>query len=146
MSYATSNGTALAGSDYLAAGGALQFAPGETTQTVSVAVNGDVLFETNELFFVNLSGPLNAILVRGQAVGTILDDEVRVTSVARHSGDLRLEFNTLAGRSYRVERTENLAATNIWTTVTNVPAVLDFQNVITNPIIGGEKFFRLKKN
>ena len=36
--YASADGTALAGADYLAVRGALRFAPGETTKTVAVAV------------------------------------------------------------------------------------------------------------
>ena len=54
VAFATADGTARAG-DYLPAG-TLAFAPGETTQTVTVTVNGDALDEADETFFVNLSG------------------------------------------------------------------------------------------
>jgi hypothetical protein len=37
------------------------------------------------------------------------------------------------------------SATHTWTTLTNVPAVVDFQNAITDPIVDGARFFRLKK-
>ena len=75
VSYATADGTALAGSDYTAASGALVFAPGVTTQTVSVAVLGDVLAEPDETFAVNLTQPGNATLARSQGVGTIVSDD-----------------------------------------------------------------------
>jgi len=32
-----------------------------------------------------------------------------------------------------------------WTTLTNVPAIVDLQNAVTNPISDGAKFYRLKK-
>jgi chitinase len=79
VAYATGNGTATAGSDYQAASGTLTFAPGETTKTITVLVYGDRLGEPNETFVVNLSGPTNATIADGQGVGTILDDEPRVS-------------------------------------------------------------------
>ena len=84
VAYATSNGTApyyyaLAGSDYQAASGTLTFAPGETSKTIAVPVIGDRLAETNETFVINLSAPVNATIADGQGVGTILDDEPRIS-------------------------------------------------------------------
>jgi hypothetical protein len=79
VAYATGNGTATAGSDYQSASGALTFAPGETSKTISVLVNGDRVPEPNETFVVNLSGATNAVIAGGQAVGTIVDDEPRIS-------------------------------------------------------------------
>jgi Calx-beta domain len=79
VAYATANGTATAGSDYEAADGTLIFAPGETSQTITVLVNGDRAGEANETFSVNLSGATNATIADGQGVGTILDDEPRIS-------------------------------------------------------------------
>ena len=79
VAYATGDGTASAGSDYQAASGTLTFAPGETSKTITVAVNGDRLAEPNETFVVNLSSPTNANIADGQGVGTILDDEPRIS-------------------------------------------------------------------
>ena len=77
VNYATSNGTATAGSDYVAKSGTLPFASGQATQTVSVTINGDTTIETNETFFVNLSGNTN--ITDGQGVGTIRNDDVAST-------------------------------------------------------------------
>jgi hypothetical protein len=79
VAYATGPGSATAGSDYQAASGTLTFAPGETTKTVTVPVIGDRLGEPNETFVVNLSSPTNATLADGQGVGTITDDEPRIS-------------------------------------------------------------------
>jgi probable HAF family extracellular repeat protein len=77
VGYATSSlgMTATAGTDYTAASGTLTFNPGDTLQTVTVAVTGDTLDEPNETFFLNLSAPSNATFADGQAVGTINDDD-----------------------------------------------------------------------
>ena len=63
VNYATANSTAL-GSDYTSASGSLSFSPGTTSQTISVAVLGDVLDEVNETFVVNLSDAVNASIAR----------------------------------------------------------------------------------
>ena len=56
VKWATADGTATAGKDYTAGSGTLSFAPDETTKTVAVTLLGDEQAESNETFFVNLSG------------------------------------------------------------------------------------------
>jgi hypothetical protein len=77
--YATANGTATAGSDYQARSGTLSIPAGQTTGTISVPVIGDRLPEPNETFAVNLSGATNATIADDQAVGSIADDEPRIS-------------------------------------------------------------------
>jgi hypothetical protein len=79
VNYATASGTATTGSDYQAASGTLTIPAGQTSGTVTVLVKGDRLVEANETFFVNLSGPTNVTIADGQAVGTIFDDEPRIS-------------------------------------------------------------------
>ena len=74
--FATANGTATAGSDYVTRTGSTTFAPGETSRTQSFNVNGDTLVEEDETFFVNLSAPVGATIDRGQGIVTILNDDV----------------------------------------------------------------------
>jgi hypothetical protein len=75
VNYATANGTATAGSDYNATSGTLTFAPGVTTQTITVQVRGDTTPEANETFAVNLSGASNATIADSQGVGTIINND-----------------------------------------------------------------------
>jgi len=76
INYATANGSATtANNDYAATWGTLTFAPGETTKTITVQVNGDRKKEANETFFLNLGGALNAFLGDSQGLGTILNDD-----------------------------------------------------------------------
>jgi CSLREA domain-containing protein len=75
VNYATADGTATAPSDYAATSGTLTFAPGVTTQTITVNVVGDTTPEPNETFTVNLSTPANATIAAGTGTGTIVDDD-----------------------------------------------------------------------
>ena len=51
------------------------FPAGDTSRTVTVLVNGDLLDEVDESFLLNLTGPTNATLADGQGAGTITDDD-----------------------------------------------------------------------
>ena len=75
VAYATSDGTAVAGSDYTTTGGTLTFAPGETSKTVMVPVTANDVDEPDEIFSVTLSASTNATVVDGEGTGTITDDE-----------------------------------------------------------------------
>ena len=68
VAFATSNGTATAGSDYTATNGTLSFAAGETSKTIPVAVLGDTVNEPNETFTLTLSAATNATIADNSAV------------------------------------------------------------------------------
>jgi len=75
VSFATADGTAVAGIDYLPVSGLVTFPPGGTLQTVTVPVIGDHVDEDDETFLVNLTGATNATLADSQGLGTIQDDD-----------------------------------------------------------------------
>jgi hypothetical protein len=75
VQYATSNGTATAGTDYAASSGILSFAAGVTTGTITVNVRGDRTVEPDETFLVILSGASGATLNKATGFGTILNDD-----------------------------------------------------------------------
>lgn len=76
IDFATANGIAIAGSDYVTTGGTLTFNPGVMTQQVNVPIIGDPAMEPDETFFVNLSNPANATIANAQGIGTITNDDV----------------------------------------------------------------------
>ena len=76
VAYATTDGTATAPTDYVAKSGTVTFTPGQTSQTVTIVVNGDTVFEPTENFVVNLTSPANAIIIDSQGLGTINNDDV----------------------------------------------------------------------
>ena len=71
VDYATSDGTATAGSDYTAASGTLTFAAGEISKTVSVPVLDDAHDEGSETLTLTLSNASGAYIEDGSATGTI---------------------------------------------------------------------------
>lgn len=75
VSAATSDGSATAGSDYVASTGTVTFTPGMTTATFTTTINGDTMNEADESFNVTLSNPVNATILDGTAIGTILNDD-----------------------------------------------------------------------
>jgi len=77
VDFATADGTAtLADNDYQSNSGTLTFSPGDTTETITVLVNGDTAVEPDENFFVDLSDPQNGTIADGQGVGSVLNDDL----------------------------------------------------------------------
>ncbi|MHC4875350.1 MAG: choice-of-anchor Q domain-containing protein [Planctomycetota bacterium] len=86
ITYSTADDSADEGNDYDAVSGTLVFAPGETSMTVEVPVNGDLIVEPFETFFLNLTSAIgmsgdNLTVLDGQGLGTIQNDDI-VISVA----------------------------------------------------------------
>ena len=89
VGYSTTNVTATP-ADLIAASGAVTFAAGETSKTITIAVHGDTLYEANEKFHVDLSSPVNATIGDSRGVGTIVNDDpmpsLSVNDVAQLEG------------------------------------------------------------
>ena len=81
VQYATSNGSAVEPGDYTANSGTLTFVPGDTSETITVSVNGDLISEDNETFNVTLSAPTNASLGDPTGLGTIQNDDNSVLNI-----------------------------------------------------------------
>jgi serine protease len=78
----TSNGTAVAGVDYVANAVIGQnIAAGQTSGNFAVTINGDTAVEDNESFAVNLANVSGATVVDGQALGRITNDDQAVLSI-----------------------------------------------------------------
>ena len=82
ITYATADGTALAGQDYTATNGTLTIAVGATSGTVTVPVSGDTTIEPDETFTLVLTAPANATIAGGTITGTILNDDFPTLSIA----------------------------------------------------------------
>jgi LmbE family N-acetylglucosaminyl deacetylase len=117
--YATANSTATAPADYTASSGTVTFAAGSTSQTVTVAVVGDLLDEANETFAVNLTAPANATFADAQGVGTITDDDATptlaigdVTVTEGNAGTVNAVFTVSLSAASGRTVTANYAAAN----------------------------------
>gem|GEM_PF-7094536 len=78
VDYTTSNGTALAGSDYTSVSSTLNFATGEQTKTVSVTIIDDSDTEASESFSLTLSNPVNVTLGTSSASVSITDNDISI--------------------------------------------------------------------
>jgi Zn-dependent protease len=80
---ATQENTATtANSDYVAKTLTSQLIPaGQQTYTFTVTVNGDVVVEPDESFFVNVTNASGATITDGQGVGTIQNDDLPALSI-----------------------------------------------------------------
>lgn len=80
--YATTGGLAASGSDFIPASGVVGFAPGETTQTITILGVGDSVVEADESFTVALIFPDGAVIGTGTADIAILNDDIATYDIA----------------------------------------------------------------
>ncbi|MCE9613350.1 MAG: FG-GAP-like repeat-containing protein [Lentisphaerae bacterium] len=71
VAFATSNGTAVAGLDYVATNGVLVFGDGQTARTFSVKVLDDALTETDETLQIRLSSPTGGASLGDPSTATL---------------------------------------------------------------------------
>jgi hypothetical protein len=134
------------GGDYLPSTTTVNFETGETSQTFSVEVLGDRLPEDNETLLASLSNPINAMILRAQAVGTILnDDPPEVESVVVNQGDVQrsivdevvvtfnalVQFDEVGGSPFVFQNLDTLANVEYVSNVSNSSGktVVSFQFV-----------------
>jgi uncharacterized repeat protein (TIGR01451 family) len=75
VNFYTGDGSAYYGSDYNYTSGTLVIPAGRTTTNIVVQINGDLQIEPDEVFYVDLSSAANAILLKREAYGLILNDD-----------------------------------------------------------------------
>ncbi|WP_446221157.1 Calx-beta domain-containing protein [Microcystis aeruginosa] len=142
VNYATANGTATAGTDYTAIPPTtLTFNPGETSKTITVAVNGDNQVELNETFFLNLSNlqanGSNVTLADNQGQGTINNNDsasiaiTDVTITEGNSGTTNAVFTVTLSNPVDTAVTVNYATADGTATTTDN----DYTAIAATPLI-----------
>jgi hypothetical protein len=114
IDYATEDGTATAGLDYVALTGSVVFEPGELKKVVKVAILKDSIREENETFRLVVTSAAGATMLRPAGTATITDDEVfAVTAPATVVGCLPVNVKvTLPGMAPAGGVTVTLASDN----------------------------------
>ncbi|HEX3185742.1 MAG TPA: Calx-beta domain-containing protein [Pyrinomonadaceae bacterium] len=114
VDYATSNGTALAGSDFTASSGTLTFGPGETFKTFTVPTIDDVTDENTETVNLTLSNPIGLTLgTQNTAVLNVMDNDppptISIGDVTAGEGDsgftdmlFELKLSAVSGKTVSV--------------------------------------------
>ncbi|MEW6196883.1 MAG: Calx-beta domain-containing protein [Bacteroidota bacterium] len=144
VNFSTSDGNAIAGSDYVALSGTITFPPGTTTKTITVQVVGDLTNETNENFFITLSSPTNATISIAQGQGTIINDDdlptLSIDDVSILEGDAGiklLNFTISLSSPSSLSTSVNYATVNNTATGNSVPGLDDYTMkndvVVLNP-------------
>lgn len=116
VNWSTVDGTATAGSDYVAASGQVTFQDGETQKTVEITVNGDDVPEFDETFSLDLSTTSPGWTVNdGQA--RILNDDVTTVSADNPSA-AESQTGSTSIMTFTLTRTGILAGVAVvdWTT------------------------------
>ncbi|MBP6057462.1 MAG: hypothetical protein KA524_03425, partial [Nitrosomonas sp.] len=124
MNYATQNGTAVAGADFVAKSGSLSFAPGETAKTVKVTITNDAAFEASEAFNLALSAITNATTLDGVGTSTIFENDAVAVGNSRISVDDVVvdESQTYADFLVRLDAPNTAAVTVNYATSANTAA------------------------
>ena len=131
VEFATVDGTARAGRDYLPRGGTLHFAAGETAQTIGVALLDDPAIGGYRTFSVVLRNPSNgAILMNGgRAELSIMD----VVSQLAFAGSGDFATNEAAGVALipvqRYGRTNNAVSVQYQTVAGTARPGIDYEHV-----------------
>lgn len=87
VTYATADGTAIAGEDYVARGPTtVTIAGGTSSTTITIDVIGDTVAEPNETFFVDISAATGAIVGNARATGTISNDDFTLLPIGQIQG------------------------------------------------------------
>lgn len=95
VSWASSNGTADAGSDYTAAAGSLTFLPGEVSKEIRVPLLNDTVVDGSETFLVTLTSPTLVTISNAVGTATITDNDIRPTAVLTNVPDDTLNTNNV---------------------------------------------------
>ena len=118
-------------------------------------IETDTLFSSGSIDVSSFAGQTNEFFI-GIVGGTSTNAQLTVENLAfsvsaspslqaqTANGNLILSW-ALSASNFSLQTTTNLADPNSWVTLTNVPAIVNLQNAVTNPVSGGAQFFRLKQ-
>jgi len=121
VSYSTSDGTATAGSDYMATNGILTFLDGEASKTIAIPILEDTLVEGDETVFLTLTNATSgAVLLDTNNLP--VSSLTSVLTIIDNDAGLRFSSPTYSVSESGVQATINV----LRTTVTNTQVSIDF--------------------
>jgi len=136
-------------SDSLAAafnGTNVLYLPGNEIETNITFSSGPIdvsayVGQTNE-FFIGIVGGTSTnaeLTVENLAFSISLPPSLQAQV---SDGNLMLSW-PMSAQNFNLQTTTNIADPKSWQTLTNVPAIVNLQNTITNPVVGSQGFYRL---
>lgn len=99
VKYYTSDGTAVQNADYTSTSGEIIFLANQVSKTVNIIILSDALAESDEVFYLNLFGSVNASILRSTSLLTITDNpplpvELKDFYADCQSNDVKLKWET----------------------------------------------------
>jgi Tol biopolymer transport system component len=119
------NSATVAGNDYVANSGTLNFDTADTTRQFTVLVNGDATVESDEAFTVTLSNPVGALISDAVGVGTVTNDDANTPTINVTGGPLTFP-DTVVG-STSDEETYTVSGSNLTDDLVVTAPSTDFQ-------------------
>jgi len=113
VQFSSANGTATS-SDFGAVMGTVNFAPMDTSETITVQINGDTLDEDDETFSITLSNATFASIADGQGTATITDNDASPTitindvsategNIGQSAATFTVTLSAVSGRSVTLD-------------------------------------------
>jgi len=118
-------------------------------------IQTNVTFSSGAIDVSDFAGQTNEFFI-GIVGGTSTNAQLTVENLAfavstppllqaqLSNGSLMLSW-PMSSQNFSLQTTTNLADPDSWVALTNVPAIVNLQNAVTNPVSGGAVFYRLKK-
>jgi hypothetical protein len=118
VSYATSNGTAVDGTDYTATSGTVTFVPGQgTSQWIGVPILQGARGSATQTFNLNLTTPVHARVTDNLGVGSIVYMAVTTfTPLGNHL--FAIKFPSGFGQNYLIQSTSSMSQG--WTPISSI--------------------------
>ncbi|HEY1718802.1 MAG TPA: hypothetical protein VGH42_11000, partial [Verrucomicrobiae bacterium] len=116
-------------------------------------IQTNITFSSGSIDVSTFAGQTNEFFI-GIVGGTSTNAQLTVENLAfsissppslqaqTSGGNLMLSW-PLSAQNFNLQTTTNLADPNSWSTLTNVPAIVNLQNTVTNPITANQGFYRL---
>lgn len=136
VNYKTNSGSAFEQIDYYGMNVDLTFEPGETLKKASVYIQGESSPETDETFFVTLSGASGAVIGRATATGVIKNDDQNLSRGKLQLSSSYYQTDENAGQVFvtinRVDGKDGVVGCDVETSDLNAIKGLDYGSILTS--------------
>lgn len=146
VDYATANGTATAGLDYTAVNGTLNFPEGTFSQTITIPILGDQVFEGPEQFSIALSNATGEVDIVSPGSATVTINEIRLITESNSDHAIALNASSLVTDPFSLTTVPNFSTdqrTRISLFVEDLRVFQAFPEIVFEAVDGQQNHFQL---